>query len=118
MFLNASKEFVLSFLLIISWFIFAISVYLLYWAIIMPVLGAIPFLFLSLSVYYASTVQENLMIRKRTIRYLCKSRFNYCNVVPLDMLIPAILSCGINLSNSHTFLIYLMEQTTSAYAEY
>ncbi|MEH7111640.1 hypothetical protein V7124_04560 [Neobacillus niacini] len=38
------KEFTSSFLLIISWFIFAISAYLLFWAIIMPLLAIIPFL--------------------------------------------------------------------------
>jgi len=42
--LPALKEFASSFLLIVSWFIFAISAYLLYWAIIMPLLALIPFL--------------------------------------------------------------------------
>ena len=38
------KEFASSLLLIVSWFIFAISAYLLYWTIIMPLLAIIPFL--------------------------------------------------------------------------
>jgi hypothetical protein len=42
--LLALKEFASSFLLIMSWFIFAISAYLLYWAIIMPLIAIIPFL--------------------------------------------------------------------------
>ncbi len=40
----ALKEFISSFLLIISWFSFAISAYLLYWTIVMPILAIIPFL--------------------------------------------------------------------------
>jgi len=43
-FLIAIKEFISSFLFIISWVIFAISAYLLYWTIIMPLLAIIPFL--------------------------------------------------------------------------
>ena len=42
--LLALKEFASSFLLIISWFIFAVSAYLLYWTIIMPLIAIIPFL--------------------------------------------------------------------------
>jgi len=42
--LLALKEFASSFLFIVSWVIFAISAYLLYWAIIMPLLAIIPFL--------------------------------------------------------------------------
>ena len=38
------KEFASSLLLMVSWFIFAISAYLLYWTIIMPLLAIIPFL--------------------------------------------------------------------------
>lgn len=38
------KELTSSFLLIISWFLFAISAYLLYWTIIMPEYVIIPFL--------------------------------------------------------------------------
>ena len=38
------KEFASSLLHIVSWFIFAISAYLLYWTIIMPLLAIIPFL--------------------------------------------------------------------------
>ncbi|CAN7279353.1 hypothetical protein [Rossellomorea sp. LjRoot5] len=38
------KELTSSFLLIISWFLFAISAYLLYWTIIMPAYVIIPFL--------------------------------------------------------------------------
>lgn len=38
------KEFASSFLLIVSWFIFVVSAYLLYWTIIMPLLAIIPFL--------------------------------------------------------------------------
>ena len=40
----ALKEFASSFLFIVSCLIFAISAYLLYWAIIMPLLAIIPFL--------------------------------------------------------------------------
>ncbi|QCR34432.1 hypothetical protein C1N55_07080 [Lysinibacillus sp. SGAir0095] len=40
----ALKEFTSSFLLIVSWLIFAVSAYLLYWTIIMPLLALIPFL--------------------------------------------------------------------------
>lgn len=40
----ALKEVTSSFLFIISWFLFAISAYLLYWTIIMPLLAIIPFL--------------------------------------------------------------------------
>ncbi|WP_238018739.1 hypothetical protein [Oceanobacillus jordanicus] len=43
------KEFVSSILLIVSWFIFAISAYLLYWTIVMPLLAIIPF-FISLAI--------------------------------------------------------------------
>lgn len=46
--LFAIKEFASSFLLIVSWFIFAVSAYLLYWTIIMPLLAIIPF-FISLT---------------------------------------------------------------------
>nr|WP_100011882.1 hypothetical protein [Lentibacillus sediminis] len=42
--MNAWKEFISSFLLIISWFIFAVSAYLLYWTVIMPFYFIIPFL--------------------------------------------------------------------------
>jgi len=42
--LPALKEFASSFLLIVSWLIFVISAYLLYWTIIMPILAVIPFL--------------------------------------------------------------------------
>ena len=42
--LLALKEFASSFLFIVSCLIFAISAYLLYWAIIMPLLAIIPFL--------------------------------------------------------------------------
>ncbi|MGG3915903.1 hypothetical protein [Rossellomorea vietnamensis] len=38
------KELTSSFLLIISWFLFAISAYLLYWTFIMPEYVIIPFL--------------------------------------------------------------------------
>lgn len=38
------KEFASSLLLIVSWFIFAISAFLLFWTIIMPQLMIIPFL--------------------------------------------------------------------------
>ena len=38
------KEFLSSCLLIVSWFIFTVSAYLLYWIIIMPTLAIIPFL--------------------------------------------------------------------------
>jgi hypothetical protein len=47
--LTAIKEFAASFLLIVSWFIFAITAYLLYWTIVMPILAIIPFL-ISLSI--------------------------------------------------------------------
>lgn len=40
----ALREFASSFLLIVSWLLFAISAYLLYWTIIMPLLAFIPFL--------------------------------------------------------------------------
>ena len=40
----ALKEFASSILFILSWFIFAISAYLLYWTIVMPLLAIIPFL--------------------------------------------------------------------------
>ncbi|BAC12886.1 hypothetical conserved protein [Oceanobacillus iheyensis HTE831] len=40
----AMKEFLSSLLLIISWFIFAVSAYLLYCTIIMPMLAIIPLL--------------------------------------------------------------------------
>ncbi|MES1042379.1 hypothetical protein FOA20_23620 [Peribacillus simplex] len=39
------KDFLSSFLLISSWLIFAISTYLLYWAIFMPLWAFIPFCF-------------------------------------------------------------------------
>ena len=42
--MNTFKELTSSFLLIISWFLFAISAYLLYWTIIMPGYAIIPFL--------------------------------------------------------------------------
>ena len=42
--LLALKEFASSILFILSWFIFAISAYLLYWTIVMPLLAIIPFL--------------------------------------------------------------------------
>ncbi|GAB3069310.1 hypothetical protein [Virgibacillus ainsalahensis] len=42
--MDAIKEFASSFLLIFSWFIFALCAYLLYWTIIMPLLAMIPFL--------------------------------------------------------------------------
>ncbi len=42
--MQAIKEFASSFLLIVSWFIFAISTYLLYWVIVIPYLAIIPFL--------------------------------------------------------------------------
>ncbi|GLB61468.1 hypothetical protein [Cytobacillus sp. NCCP-133] len=38
----ALKEFASSFLYIVSWLLFAISAYLLYWTIIMPMLAIIP----------------------------------------------------------------------------
>jgi uncharacterized membrane protein len=38
------KELTSSFLMIISWFLFALSAYLLYWTIIMPDYVIIPFL--------------------------------------------------------------------------
>ncbi|MFC4323002.1 hypothetical protein [Litchfieldia salsa] len=40
----ALKEFMSSLLFIVGWFVLAISAYLLYWAIIMPILAIIPFL--------------------------------------------------------------------------
>ncbi|MCR8848413.1 hypothetical protein NQ095_08370 [Rossellomorea sp. SC111] len=43
------KELTSSFLLIISWFLFAISAYLLYWTIIMPSYAIIPFLLIAAS---------------------------------------------------------------------
>ncbi|WGG44617.1 hypothetical protein [Rossellomorea sp. DA94] len=42
--MNTFKELSSSFLLIISWFLFAISAYLLYWTVIMPEYVIIPFL--------------------------------------------------------------------------
>ncbi|WP_406686564.1 hypothetical protein [Rossellomorea vietnamensis] len=42
--MNTFKELASSFLLIISWFLFAISAYLLYWTVIMPEYVIIPFL--------------------------------------------------------------------------
>jgi hypothetical protein len=43
--MKAIQEFASSFLLIISWLIFVVSGYLLYWTCIMPELVIIPFLF-------------------------------------------------------------------------
>lgn len=40
----ALKEFLSSFLLVVSWFVFAITTYLLFWTIIMPSIAIIPFL--------------------------------------------------------------------------
>ncbi|MGR3764492.1 hypothetical protein [Rossellomorea sp. NS-SX7] len=37
-------EFASSFLLVVSWFIFIVSVYILYWTFVMPGLAFIPFL--------------------------------------------------------------------------
>lgn len=42
--LSALKEFVSSFLFIVSLLIFSISAYLLYWTMIMPLLAILPFL--------------------------------------------------------------------------
>ncbi|TMU83554.1 hypothetical protein FGG79_19175 [Bacillus sp. BHET2] len=42
--MNTFKELTSSFILIISWFLFAISAYLLYWTIIMPEYAIIPIL--------------------------------------------------------------------------
>jgi len=42
--LLALREFASSFLFIVSCLIFAISAFLLYWAVIMPILAIIPFL--------------------------------------------------------------------------
>lgn len=38
------KEFLSSFLLIVSWFIFAVTLYLFVWTLIMPSIALIPFL--------------------------------------------------------------------------
>ena len=53
----ALKEFASSLLLIISWLLFAVSAYLLYWTIIIPGLAIIPFLislFSGLLCFYCS----------------------------------------------------------------
>lgn len=55
--LLATKEFLSSLLFILSCFVFAISAYLLYWTIIMPIIVIIPFLislFSSLLLYHLS----------------------------------------------------------------
>lgn len=40
----AFRDFLSSFLLVVSWFVFAITAYLLFWTIIMPSIATIPFL--------------------------------------------------------------------------
>ncbi|UPG63850.1 hypothetical protein [Metabacillus endolithicus] len=61
----ALREFASSFLFIVSCLIFAISAFLLYWAVIMPILAIIPFLIsLVTEIYYVFTVQENLILKK------------------------------------------------------
>ena len=61
------KEFASSILLMVSWFIFAISAYLLYWTIVMPLLAIIPFLISLSSGLLCFTVQENLTIEIRQL---------------------------------------------------
>ncbi|MGJ7922603.1 hypothetical protein [Neobacillus sp. LXY-4] len=61
----AIKEFASSFLLIVSWFIFAVSAYLLYWTIIMPILAIIPFLISLISGFLCLLCSRKLDGRKK-----------------------------------------------------
>lgn len=61
----ALKEFASSFLYIVSWFIFAISAYLLYWVIIMPLLAIVPFLFSLGTGFLCFYCSRKLVVRKK-----------------------------------------------------
>jgi hypothetical protein len=58
------KEFASSFLFIVSCLIFAISAYLLYWVIIMPLLAIIPFLLFLVTGFISFYISRKLGAKK------------------------------------------------------
>ncbi|WP_332647047.1 hypothetical protein [Lysinibacillus sp. 54212] len=60
------KEFASSILLIVSWFIFAISAYLLFWTIIMPGLAIVPFLISFISGLLCYNISRKLDASKKS----------------------------------------------------
>lgn len=59
-------DFLSSFLLISSWLLFAISAYLLFWAIIMPILGFIPFCLVLSAGFLCFSCSKKLDSRSKT----------------------------------------------------
>ncbi|GKV56572.1 hypothetical protein NCCP2222_25190 [Sporosarcina sp. NCCP-2222] len=59
------KEFASSLLLIISWLLFALSAYALYWSVVIPGLALIPFLVLFVSALLSMYLSMKLVGKRR-----------------------------------------------------